>query len=131
MIPTAKEFKDATQSLSPEQQRFARAFRSMQLSSTLFAIAVIPIKPQLEKVLGLQPEALTKEIQLSQDLVQLFIEYQIPSDLLSCDINVNGTLASVSDGLEAVKRNVAKIMVFFGIHGNYNWLCSFLLCEYY
>lgn len=30
-IPTAKEFKDAIESLSPEQQDFCRAFRSMQL----------------------------------------------------------------------------------------------------
>eukprot|EP00324_Dicrateria_rotunda_P002639 CAMPEP_0206157716 /NCGR_PEP_ID=MMETSP1474-20131121/4161_1 /ASSEMBLY_ACC=CAM_ASM_001110 /TAXON_ID=97495 /ORGANISM="Imantonia sp., Strain RCC918" /LENGTH=44 /DNA_ID= /DNA_START= /DNA_END= /DNA_ORIENTATION= len=27
-IPTAKAFKDAIESLSPEQQRFAKAFRS-------------------------------------------------------------------------------------------------------
>jgi hypothetical protein len=30
-IPTPTEFKDAIQSLSPEQQRFCKAFRSMQL----------------------------------------------------------------------------------------------------
>lgn len=30
-IPTPKEFKDAIASLSPEQQRFCKAFRSMQL----------------------------------------------------------------------------------------------------
>jgi len=41
----------------------------MQLSSTLFAFAVLPLKPQLEK--------------LTRDLLKLFIEYQIPSDLLS------------------------------------------------
>ena len=35
-IPTPKEFKDAIESLSSEQQRFAKAFRSMQLESTLF-----------------------------------------------------------------------------------------------
>jgi|AACY02.10.fsa_nt_gi hypothetical protein len=34
------------ESLSPEQQRFARAFREMQLSSSLFAFAVIQVKPQ-------------------------------------------------------------------------------------
>eukprot|EP01032_Pedospumella_encystans_P016131 gene16131-18415_t len=58
IIPTAKEFKDAISSLSSEQQRFAKAFRSMQLESTLFGVCVIQIKPQLEK-------------------------YQIPTDLLS------------------------------------------------
>ena len=49
-IPTPKEFKDAIKSLSPEQQAFAKKFRSMQLESTLFAIVIIQIKPQLEKV---------------------------------------------------------------------------------
>ena len=34
-IPTPKEFKDAIESLSPEQQEFAKAFRAMQLESTL------------------------------------------------------------------------------------------------
>ena len=32
-LPTPKEFKDAIQSLSPEQQRFCKAFRSMQLGT--------------------------------------------------------------------------------------------------
>lgn len=84
-IPTPKEFRDAIESLSPEQQRFAKAFRGMQLESTLFGVCVVQIKPQLEKLLKLPPDSLTKEIQLSQDLLQLFMEYQIPSDLLSYD----------------------------------------------
>eukprot|EP00026_Physarum_polycephalum_P001947 Phypoly_transcript_01950.p1 GENE.Phypoly_transcript_01950~~Phypoly_transcript_01950.p1 ORF type:complete len:961 (+),score=229.34 Phypoly_transcript_01950:117-2999(+) len=84
-IPTPKEFKDAIESLSPEQQRFCKAFRSMQLESTLFGVCVIQIKPQLEKLLKLPQDSLTKEIQLSQDLLNLFIKYQIPSDLVSYD----------------------------------------------
>jgi len=84
-IPTPKEFKDAIESLSPEMQAFAKAFRSMQLESTLFGILVIQIKPQLEKVLNLPEDSLTKEIKLTQELMQLFIKYQIPSDLLSFD----------------------------------------------
>merc|ERR1711959_372377 len=51
-IPTPAEFRDAIESLSPEQQRFAKAYRSMQLAGTLFAVTVVQIKPQLEKVLG-------------------------------------------------------------------------------
>ncbi len=74
-IPSAKEFKDAIESLSPEQQAFAKAFRSMQLESTLFGVLVIQIKPQLEKVLNLPSNSLTKEIKLTQDLMQLFIQY--------------------------------------------------------
>ena len=52
-IPTPAEFRDAIESLSPEQQRFAKAYRGMQLASTLFAVAVVQIKPQLERLLGL------------------------------------------------------------------------------
>merc|ERR1719189_129797 len=82
-IPTPKEFKDAIESLSPEQQAFAKAFRSMQLASTLFGVLVIQIKPQLERVLNLPEDSLTKEIKLTQDLMKLFVKYQIPADLLS------------------------------------------------
>jgi len=82
-IPTSKEFRDAIESLSPEQQRFAKAIRSMQLASTLFGIVVLQIKPQLEKLLKIPHDSLSKEIKLTQDLMDLFITYQIPSDLLS------------------------------------------------
>ena len=40
-LPTPKEFKDAIESLSPEQQNFAKAFRSMQvwpLSSIIYEL---------------------------------------------------------------------------------------------
>jgi len=84
-IPTPKQFRDAIKSLSPEQQRFAKAYRGLQLSSTLFGVAVIQIKPQMEKLLRLPDDSLTKEIKLTQELSSLFIEYQIPSDLLSFD----------------------------------------------
>jgi hypothetical protein len=84
-IPTPKQFRDAIESLSPEQQRFAKAFRGMQLESTLFGVLVLQIKPQLEMVLKLSTDTLTKEIKLTQDLMQMFIKYQIPSDLLSFD----------------------------------------------
>ena len=106
-IPSAKEFKDAISSLSPEQQRFAKAFRGMQLESTLFGVLVIQIKPQLEKVLNLPPDSLTKEIALTQDLMELFIKYQIPSDLLSWA--GSGGDASVSEKLCQVKGHVAAI----------------------
>jgi hypothetical protein len=82
-LPTAKAFKDATASLSPEQQRFAKAYRAMQLESTLFGIVIIQLKPQLERVLNLPNDSLTKEIALTEELLELFIKYQIPSDQLS------------------------------------------------
>ena len=39
--------------------------------STLFAVCVIQIKPQLEKLLRLVPDSLTKEIRLTQARVGL------------------------------------------------------------
>jgi len=54
-------------------------------SGTLFGVCVIQIKPALEKLLRLPPDSLTKEIALSQDLLNLFLEFQIPSDLVSYD----------------------------------------------
>ncbi len=105
-IPTPKEFRDAIASLSPEQQRFARAFRGMQLESTLFGVCVIQIKPQLEKLLRLPPDCLTKETKLTQDLLGLFIEHQIPSDLLSYD---GEPAAPAGEKLERVKSYVARI----------------------
>ncbi len=105
-IPTPKEFKDAIKSLSPEQQRFAQAYRSMQLESTLFGICIIQIKPQLEKVLKLLPDSLTKEIRLTQDLMELFIKYQIPSDLLTYE---GSESADAGTRLTAVKGHVKAI----------------------
>jgi len=49
----------------------------MQLESTLFACCVVQIKPQLEQLLSLPPGALTKEIALTQQLIELFIDYQV------------------------------------------------------
>ncbi len=77
-FPTAKEFKDAVKSLSPEQQCFAQAFRKMQLSSSILGVCIVQIKSQLEAPLGLPKDALDKEIKLSQDLMELFVKYQVP-----------------------------------------------------
>lgn len=111
MIPSAQEFQDAIKSLSDEQQRFAKLFRAMQLSSTLFGVCVIQIKPQLEKLLRMAPDSLTKEIPLTQDLLRLFAEFQIPSDLLSC------TVASldVPSSVTAVRANVAAMFDMIGV----------------
>jgi hypothetical protein len=126
VIPTEKEFRDAIESLSPEQQRFAKSFRGMQMQHTLFGICVIQIKPQLEKVLNLPADSLTKEIALTEDLMELFIDYQIPTDLLSHSPATGGRGAGgggveaqkglvadsgASDAIAAVKANVAAIQV--------------------
>ena len=54
-LPTPKAFRDAISSLSPEQQRFARAVRSMQLEGSVFGVLLLQLKPQLEKVPSLTP----------------------------------------------------------------------------
>jgi len=107
-LPTAKEFKDAIKSLSPEQQRFAKAYRSMQLESSVFGICVVQIKPQLEALLSLPPNSLDKEMKLTQDLMELFVEYQVPSDLLS----YNGATddVAVEDKVSNVREHVKSVM---------------------
>jgi hypothetical protein len=105
-LPSAKEFKDSIASLSPEQQSFAQKFRQMQLESSVFGVCVIRIKPQLEKVLGLPDGSLTKEIQLTQDLMSLFVDYQISSDLMSFDGPAN---TDISGKMEAVRGHVKMI----------------------
>ena len=105
-LPTSKEFKDAIESLSPEQKEFATAIRNAQLESSVFGICIIQLKPQLEKLLGLPNDALTKEVKLTQNLLSLFIDYQIPSDLLTYDGDDEATL---TQKLDRIKENVATV----------------------
>lgn len=105
-MPSAKEFRDAIASLSPEQQRFAQAYRAMQLEGSVFGLLVLQLKPQLEKLLRLPADSLTKEIDLTQKLLELFIEYQIPSDLLVYD---GANDAPTSEKLDAVRQHVKAI----------------------
>uniref|UniRef100_A0A7S2G5E7 Uncharacterized protein n=1 Tax=Haptolina brevifila TaxID=156173 RepID=A0A7S2G5E7_9EUKA len=111
-LPTPKAFRDAIASLSPEQQRFAKALRSMQLEGSVFGVLLLQLKPQLEKVLNLPPESLTKEISLTQSLLELFIEYQIPSDLLSYDGDASTPAATK---LQQVKLHVKAITDMIGV----------------
>ena len=105
-LPTAGEFRDAIASLSGEQQRFARAIRAMQLESTLCAVLVLQIKPAMEQLLNLAPDSLTKEIELTQDLTKLFVEHQIPSDLVTY---AGPDDADKATRLAAVKGHVAGL----------------------
>lgn len=107
VLPSVKEFKDSIRSLSPEQQEFARAFRAMQLQSSLFAICIIQLKPQLEKLLHLPEGSLAKEIQLTEDLMTLFVDYQIPADVLSYDGEHD---KPVSEKVTVVKQYVEAVM---------------------
>ena len=80
----------------------------MQLSSSVFGVCVVQIKPQLEALLGLPADALDKEMKLTQDLMELFIEYQVPSDLLS--YNGHSGSAALEDKIANVKANVKAVM---------------------
>ncbi|KAI8816120.1 uncharacterized protein EV422DRAFT_509988 [Fimicolochytrium jonesii] len=118
LIPTAQEFNDAIESLSLEQQTFAKAVRALQLQATLFAICHIDIKPQLESLFNLPSDAPTKEIKLTQDLMQLFIEHQIPSDLLRFEEeNPPAETTTLTARLAAVKAYTANIFAMIKIAG--------------
>lgn len=109
-LPTPKAFKEAVESLSPTQRAFAKEVRSLQLESTLFGALVIQVKPQLERVLNLPPNSLTKEIALTQQLMNLLVEHEIPSDLLSFSSpnrpeGVEATVEQMDEPLEAVRKH--------------------------
>ena len=72
------------------------------------------------KVLNLPPQSLQQEIELTEDLMDLFIQHQIPSDLLKAtydesDLKVDAAsdLATSKplSGIERVKNNVKAIKV--------------------
>ena len=75
---------------------------------SVFGVLVLQLKPQLERLLKLGDGALTKEIKLTQQLLSLFIEHQIPSDLLS----YGGGDAAAPEALklDAVRGHVGAIM---------------------
>ena len=115
MIPTPQAFKAAISSLSPQQQDFAKAFRGLQLESTLFGVLVIQIKPLLERVLNLPSDSLTKEIKLSQDLMDLFVKYQIPSDLLAYDTTRDQDQDQDQDPSEKIQAVKGHVKVLHSI----------------
>eukprot|EP00746_Dinoflagellata_sp_MGD_P022673 gnl/MRDRNA2_/MRDRNA2_153063_c0_seq1.p1 gnl/MRDRNA2_/MRDRNA2_153063_c0~~gnl/MRDRNA2_/MRDRNA2_153063_c0_seq1.p1 ORF type:complete len:438 (-),score=107.83 gnl/MRDRNA2_/MRDRNA2_153063_c0_seq1:22-1335(-) len=90
----------------------------MQLENTLFGLLLVPIKPQLEKVLNLPRGSLTKEIKLTQDAIKLLIEYSIPTTILAaedkeCDARekvetVQGYASAIYSMLEEEKRKTAE-----------------------
>eukprot|EP01126_Amoeba_proteus_P061740 TRINITY_DN8317_c0_g1_i9.p1 TRINITY_DN8317_c0_g1~~TRINITY_DN8317_c0_g1_i9.p1 ORF type:complete len:631 (+),score=166.10 TRINITY_DN8317_c0_g1_i9:1004-2896(+) len=106
-IPTRKQFSDAIKSLSPEQRKFTEAFRSMQMENTLFGVFVIQVKPQLEKILNIPEGSLTKEIKLTQDLIHLFLDYHIPSDMFQFDGDIG---ISTGEKILAVKNSVDHVL---------------------
>lgn len=108
-IPSLKRFKKSIRSLSNHQQQFASSIREKTLSSSLLGICVIQVKPQLESILRLPFKLLTKEIQMTYELLRMFIEYQIPTDILS--------LSDSDDSQNAVELLHEKInQIYFMIY---------------
>jgi hypothetical protein len=97
------DFSGLVSSLSPQQQSFAQSAREVQLESSVFAVCVVEIKPQLEVLLGLPSNSLTKEVKLVSTLLSLFVDHQISSDLLSYEGPAN---ASVQEMIDEVKAHV-------------------------
>jgi hypothetical protein len=69
-------------------------------------VLVIQIKPHIERLLNLRPDSLTKEIELGQYLMEMFVRYQIPSDLLSYD---GDEAAEGRTRVDRVRANVQAI----------------------
>ena len=120
MIANQKVFKKAIKTLSPTQQAFVTAYRNMQLQHTLFGLVTIQIKPQLEKLLNIRDDSLLKEISLTQDILDLIINYQIPLDVLSVDkLEVfaapSANVAISIPDIEVVRNQVKamKVIVFY------------------
>lgn len=61
--------------------------------------------------MGLPDKSLTKEICLTQDSLSLFIDYQIPSDLLSFD---GAEDTEISGKINVVKGHVKNVMDMIG-----------------
>jgi len=93
-LPSPAAFADAITSLSPQQRRFATALRAAQLQSSLTAVLVLAIKPQLEVLLRLPHDALTREIGLTRDLTELFIKHQVRVG--ECCVIVHGMLRALT-----------------------------------
>jgi hypothetical protein len=90
----------------------------MQLESSMFGIFIVQLKPQLEVLLGLPEGALTKEIKLTQDLMSLFVSYQIPSNLLTYD---GPDAAAICEKVDSVKGNVKAVLDMIKRRGSRIW----------
>ena len=133
MIANQKVFKKAIRTLSPTQQAFVTAYRNMQLQHTLFGLVTIQIKPQLEKLLNIRDDSLLKEISLTQDILDLIINYQIPLDVLSVDKldNCHKVPMTAKDEVEIVRKQVKSLKVYLCKLYMYVYICvySFIRME--
>ena len=111
IIPSAKEFKESILSLSQTQKDFAEAYRSMQLSGTMFVVCTVPVQPLLEQLLCIPYGSLCAEVLLTRTLLRCLGEYNVPSDLLAN--TEGGCYLTEGEALCAVRRNSEKIIAVF------------------
>ena len=115
-VPSAVAFADAIQSLSEEQRTFCELFRSMQLSATLLGVVVVQIKPQLERLLHMPRDSLTKQLQLLWELEFLLVRLQIPCGLVSYDADESALVPEEEDEedeeaiVAQVRANVTRML---------------------
>jgi hypothetical protein len=90
-------------------------------------VAIVQVKPQLERLLNLPEDSLTKEVKMCQDLMSLFIEYQIPSDLLAYNGPASGSAPVKVQAVKAYIGNIQAMLVQvkLGSLGSWNvwWQC--------
>eukprot|EP01063_Lacrimia_lanifica_P007647 TRINITY_DN14917_c0_g1_i1.p1 TRINITY_DN14917_c0_g1~~TRINITY_DN14917_c0_g1_i1.p1 ORF type:complete len:875 (+),score=280.16 TRINITY_DN14917_c0_g1_i1:48-2672(+) len=113
-LPAPKAFQDAIESLSPEQEAFAKAYRAMQLNATLFGVCVVHLAPQVEKVLNLPKDALAQDVFLLDRIVNLMVKYSIPSSLLAYQSDCVGDEddgVAPAEKVARVQRNVDAMNV--------------------
>ncbi|KAL3805783.1 hypothetical protein HJC23_007744 [Cyclotella cryptica] len=102
------DFHSRVSSLSPQQQSFAQAAAITQLDSSVFCVCVVEVRPQLELLMRLPPDSLTKEVSLVTTLLSLFVEHQISADLVSYDGPEN---VPAKEMIATVKEYVQNVLV--------------------
>ncbi len=107
VLPSQREFREAVASMSTEQRDFAQAFRAMQLSSTAFAVLVLHVKPQLERLLNVPRPVMTRELALARSVMELLLEYNIPPSLLRA--SETGTSEELSQNVALMLRMIAEM----------------------
>jgi hypothetical protein len=107
VIPSQKQFRAAISSISPAQQAFATLIRSQQLSDSALGVMVLNLKPAIEMLLNVAEGTMTKEIALSERVMQLFVEYDIPPDLLRTQ---SGSLLELRYNVERVNEHLIVLV---------------------
>ena len=108
------------ESLSEEQRQFALAYKNIQLANSLFGVLLVPLIPNLEKLVNLPEDSLLSEVQLVTDLVEIFSKFQVSGDLIAfCeedlptdlpdDITVDRKILFVRQNVDMLNRYIEHL----------------------